>query len=119
MGRTVKLSPNTESTVGKFLKWFAASLVVSPFYLSSSFYLTNFALVKLLSESGSYMYIPRFFIAYRFLTLRKQILYENIVSKPLFKLVLAGFSLTCKCVSVMHCLAKNQKRKGPIGCTST
>ena len=24
--------------------------------------------------------------------LRKQILYENIVSKPLFKLVLAGFS---------------------------
>ena len=112
VGRTVKLSPNAESMVGKFLKWFAASLVVSPFYLSSSFHLTNFALVKLLSESGSYMYIPRFFIAYRFLTLRKPILYENIVSKSLLKFVLAGFSLTCKCMSVMHCLAKKPKEEG-------
>ena len=39
---------NAESTVGKFFKWFAASLTVSPFSLSSSFCLTNFALVKLL-----------------------------------------------------------------------
>ena len=35
VGRTVKSSPNAESTVGKFLKWFAASLEVSPsfFYM--------------------------------------------------------------------------------------
>ena len=30
MGRTVKSSPKAESTVGKFLKWFAISLAVSP-----------------------------------------------------------------------------------------
>ena len=41
MGRKVKLSPNAESTEGKFLKWFAASVVVSPFSLSSSFCLTK------------------------------------------------------------------------------
>ena len=36
MGRTVKASPNAKSTVGKFLKWFATSLAVSPFAFSSS-----------------------------------------------------------------------------------
>ena len=45
VGRTVKPSPNAESTVGKFLKWFsAASLAVFPFSLSSSICLANFAL---------------------------------------------------------------------------
>ena len=38
MGRTVKSSPNAESTVGKFLKWFAASLEVSPFFLHVSYF---------------------------------------------------------------------------------
>ena len=44
VGRTVKPSPNAESTMGKFLKWFAASLAVSPFSLSCSICLANFAL---------------------------------------------------------------------------
>ena len=46
VGRTVKSSPNAESTVGKFLKWFAVALAVSPFSLSSSICLANFALYK-------------------------------------------------------------------------
>ena len=38
VGRTVKSSPNAESTVGKFLKWFAASLEVFPFFLHVSYF---------------------------------------------------------------------------------
>ena len=49
MGRTVKSSPSAQSLVGKFLKWFAASFAVSPPLFA------NFALVKLLSLSGSYI----------------------------------------------------------------
>ena len=45
MGRTVKSSTNAESTVGKFLKWFAASLAVSPFSLGSSICLANITLL--------------------------------------------------------------------------
>ena len=41
VGRTVK-SPNAQSTVGKFLEWFAACF---PFSLSSSICLANFAFV--------------------------------------------------------------------------
>ena len=46
VGRTVKSSPNAESTVGKFLKWFTAALAVSPFSLSYSICLANFALYR-------------------------------------------------------------------------
>ena len=73
--RTVKSLPNAKSKVGKFLNWFAAALAVSPFP-SVLHCLADFALVKLLSGLGSYIF--RFFITCRFLTLRDQILYENI-----------------------------------------
>ena len=58
--------------MGKFLNWFAASLAVSPFP-SVPHCLADFALVKLLAGSVE------------FLTLRKQVMYENTcsyVSKP-------------------------------------
>ena len=77
MGRTVKSITKCSIKGGKVPEWFAASLAVSPFSLCCSLRgrLANFALVKFRSGSGSYIF--RFFIASRFLTLRKQILYEN------------------------------------------
>ena len=62
----------------KCLKWFAASLAVSPFSLSGC--VSNFALYR---EDPLWAKIIYFeiFIACRFLTLRNQILYENVCVK--------------------------------------
>ena len=61
MERALKSSPNAESTVRKFLKWFAASLVVSPFSLSSLIGLANFALYGE-DPTGSVSFILRFLL---------------------------------------------------------
>ena len=71
--RTVKSSPTAESTVGKFLLHHHSRFLHLPSVLH---YLADFVLMKLLP--GSRSYILRFFIACRFLILRKQILYENM-----------------------------------------
>ena len=60
MGRTVKPSPNVESTVGKFFEIICCLIRVFPIF--PQYFIAVW--LKLLSGSGSYIF--RFFIAFRF-----------------------------------------------------